>query len=372
VRKRNLTRILAVPAALALGLSMFTVSLTFQVPTVQAAAINNQARELVRMMNGVRAAQGKGPLVINLFLESKARDGAIPCPDDAAKTIAGRAADFSNYPANSDLHKLRLCDTAGVSALTFVSTMQTAWGYGSVGEIIGVNGGYGNAANLYQDVVGGRVLWQTWTYNTTSHMMAGWQSSSTHWNIIMGSYDNVGCGGWAVGSTYFYDCAFARGGPSPLGNVYAPTASPYPGNPLPPIATPRPPAPPPAKTAAPATADPAAPAYTSAPTPADGMDSAPLTVADASATPTATPTPTPTASPTSQPIIAALSHADATGSTTKQRPAALSEGDLMTPSTPVPTSIARTVALVGGTGAGLLSACLALLSMRRRRRQIAD
>jgi hypothetical protein len=373
VRNRHLTRILAVPAALALGLSLFTVSLTFQVPAVRAASgpLDAQANEIVRLMNGARGAAGKGALAIDVFLASKARDGAIPCPDDATKTIAGRAQDMAVSAAMN--HNLRLCDSAGVSGTAFVTVMQS-WGYGSVGENLGVNGGYGNGAYLYQYVVGGVVRWQTWTYSTTGHIMGspstGWQSSSGHWNIIMGSYDRVGCGGWASSSGYFYACEFARGGPSPSGLRGAPTGSPF-GNPLPPIVTPPPPAP--VRTAAPPPpVEPAGPAYTSAPTPADGMDSSSpaITVADASGIPTAAPTTKPTASPTAIPIVGALSHTDATATTTKQHAAALSEGDLMTSGTPVPASIARAVVMVAGTGAGLLSACLALISIRRRRRDV--
>ncbi len=349
--RNAMPRILAVPAAVSLGLALFAVSLTWQVPKAAAASLDSQSSEIVRLINGARAAAGKAPLAVDVFLASVARDGAIPCPDDAAKTIAGRTKDFATFGATS--HSLRLCDSAtyAVSSTTFVSTMQTAWGYGSVGEIIGLNGGYGNGAYLYT-----YKTWQTWTYATTGHMMAGWQSSSTHWNIIIGGYDRVGCGGWSSGSTYFYDCAFARGGPSPSGLRGAVTKSPF-SNPLPaPVVTP-PPAP-------------KAPARTAAPR-------AGTTVAGASATPepTATPTPTPTPTPTATlpPIeIARLSHVDATATaTTTPAAAVLHYAAIMPPPTPLPATVARTVALVAGIGAGLLSVLLALLSRRRRRRDIS-
>lgn len=164
-------------------------------------------------------------LGIDPFLASEARDGAIPCPDDQTKTIAGRAQDYAAYGNMS--HDLRLCDAASytLSGTSFVSVLQTAWGYGSVGEINLVNGGYGSGEFLYS--YGG---WQTWTYSTTGHAMLGWATSSSHWNIIMGGYDRVGCGGWASGSTLYYECAFASGGPNGVNSP--PTESPF-GDPLP-------------------------------------------------------------------------------------------------------------------------------------------
>src|ERR1035437_264798 len=189
VRSTRRTRLAAaLPAAIVLGLATFTASLTWQVPGVRAGsgALDAQATEIVRLINGARVADGLSALNIDPFLAAKARDGAIPCPDDPAKSIAGRAQDFAAYGQMS--HSLRLCDAATytLSSTTFVSLLQSAWGYGSVGEILLVNGGYGYGQYLYTS--GG---WSTWTYATAGHAMTAWKTSSTHWNIIVGGYDRV-------------------------------------------------------------------------------------------------------------------------------------------------------------------------------------
>ncbi len=353
------TRILAVPAAVVLGASLFAVSLTWQVPSVHAASVSGQARELVRLINGARSTAGKVPLAIDVYLESKATDGAIPCPDNAAKTIEGRTKDFATY--GTENHNLRLCNAATytVSGTSFVSVMQS-WGYGNVGEILGLNGGYGTGAYLYT-----YKSYQTWTYATTGHMMAGWASSSTHWGIVMGNYDRVGCGGWAVGSTYFYACEFAKGGPSPSGLVGAPRSTPFPGMPLP---TPKP-------TAPPAPVQPPAPTAVVAPTtsnyfgggyPYTGGSAVPPTPGQ-SASPSASASPT--AAPTPTAVVEALRIADATATTSPARAAGLQQS-LMPPSdASSPAAVARKVAFLAGSFAGVLSAILALLWMRRRRRE---
>ena len=128
--------------AVALSLGLLAFSFSWQVPGVKAAgAATSQASELVRLINGARAAAGKPALAVDLFLATQARDGAIPCPGGPAKTIAGRAQDFSAFGQMS--HSLRLCNAAtyALSSTTFVSLLQSAWGYGSVGEILLVNGG---------------------------------------------------------------------------------------------------------------------------------------------------------------------------------------------------------------------------------------
>ena len=369
------------PAAVLFGLALYAVSMTVQVPTVRAASspLDAQASELVRLMNGARQAAGKAPLVIDTNLASKASDGAIPCPDDPAKTISGRAQDFAAF--NTSSHDLRLCDSAtyALSTTAFVSTMQTAWGYGSVGEIIGMNGGYGNGAYLWPYRVSGKVLWQTWTYATTGHIMgsssppAGWQSSSTHWNIIMGAYDRVGCGGWASGATYYYDCAFARGGAYPT--HAAPASSPF-SNPLP---TPVPPAPPtPARTARPV-------APTSKPVSGGGANSGGGTAAThaptqaPTATPTIAPTDVPTAAPTDVPtaaptlLAAAIHVADATGTPTPVAALQQSRNDMPPASqtTGLVGAMLQLLAAAVASVSAVLAAFLAILSLRRRRRQTA-
>jgi cell division septation protein DedD len=363
------------PAAVLLGLALYVVSMTVQVPTVRAATspLDAQASELVRLMNGARKAAGKAPLVVDTNLASKARDGAIPCPDDAAKTISGRAQDFAAF--NTSSHDLRLCDSAtyALSTTAFVSTMQTAWGYGSVGEIIGVNSGYGNGAYLWQYIVSGKVLWQTWTYATTGHIMGsattGWQSSSTHWGIIMGAYDRVGCGGWASGASYYYDCVFARGGAYPT--RAAPASSPF-SNPLP---TPVPTGPP---TPAP-TARPVAP--TSKPVSGGGASSGGGTAATHAPTqaPTATPTIAPPAAPTDAPtaaptlLAAGIRVADATGTPALVAALQQSRNDMLPSSrtTGFAGGMLQLLAAAAASVLAMLAAFLVILSLRRRRRETA-
>jgi hypothetical protein len=344
VRLTSRTRILAVPAAVALGASLFTVSLTWQVPSAQASsAAVTQRNEIYRLINGSRAANGKAALNVDIFLESKATDGAIPCPDDAAKSIGGRAADMFTSGMS---HYLRLCDAATptLSTKTFVSVLQGVWGYGSVGEILGTNSGYGTGAYTFT-----YKAFQTSTYSTTGHMMAGWASSSSHWGIIMGQYNRVGCGVWAGGSAYMYACEFAGGsGPAPLGLR---------GAPRPAVPTRAPVVRTPAPTPTPGPTqrqyfglggpDPFSdePYALSTPTTATPNQTAiPLTIADATAT--------------SDPVGAGL----AKNSNDMTRPADSSSAGV---------AAARTVAFLAGSAAGLLSALLALLSMRRRRRETA-
>lgn len=377
MRFSNRTRAIGMPAAVLFGLALYAVSMTVQVPTVRAATspLDAQASELVRLMNGARKAAGKAPLVIDTNLASKARDGAIPCPDDPAKTISGRAQDFAAF--NTSSHDLRLCDSAtyALSTTAFVSTMQTAWGYGSVGEIVGMNSGYGNGAYLWQYTVSGKVLWQTWTYATTGHIMgssnppAGWQSSSTHWSIIMGAYDRVGCGGWASGATYYYDCVFARGGAYPTGA--APALSPF-SNPLP---TPVPTAPPPPAP----TAHPVAP--TSKPVSGGGAISGSGTTATHAPTqaPTATPTIIPTATPTDAPTAAptllavAIQAAAATGTPAPVAALQQSRNDMLPSSrtTAFAGAMLQLLAAATASVSAMLAAFLAILALRRRRRKTA-
>ena len=362
------SRSVAVPAAAALGLTLFAVSLTWQVPTVQAgSALDAQSSELVRLINGARSANGRGAFSVDPFLASVARDGPIPCPDDPAKTISGRTQDFAAYGQMS--HNLRNCDSAtySVSNTTFVSVLVSKWSYGSVGEILLVNDGYGNSAFLYTAT--GSRTWQTWTYSTTGYAMIGWQSSSVHWSIIMGSYDRVGCGGWASGSTYYYDCLFSRGGPN--GVLSPPTQSPF-DNPLPtaPSATP-PVAPRPKPTVAPVSAPTAAQADAAQPTYGIGGFDALGTFQPAwGAGPTSGASPVPTDSgPGATSVVEAL-HVAADPSAA----AAALKGNVdgMAPTDGVaglPSSTAAAAAVIAGSGVALLAGCSAFLLIRRRRRR---
>jgi Cysteine-rich secretory protein family len=352
---------LGVPAAVALGLAMFLTTLAWEVPAARAASgpLDAQASELVRLINGARAAYGKAPLSVDVFLASKARDGAIPCPDDASATIAGRAHDFAAYGNMS--HYLRLCNSSSyaTSSKTMVSMLQTAWGYGSVGEIDLVNGGYGNGAFLYS-VAGSKSTWMTWTYSTTGHGMMGWKTSSSHWNIIIGGYSRVGCGGWASGSTYYYDCMFAKGGPAPSGLRSPPTKSPF-SNPLPATPTPKPTARPTSRT-----------------TTSQGGAQTQSGTGNGSSTPNPTLDPwahvtAVTGSPA--PLIVG---SDVLGATAE--PGAGTAARVQSPGGGSPPSdgasgwagwMARVVAVIAGSGAVILAGCYLFLSLRRRRRQPA-
>ena len=353
------TRAIGVPLAIVFGLAFFAVSMTVQVPTVHAASgpLDAQASELVRLINGARSAAGLGPLVIDTNLASKARDGSIPCPDNAAKTIAGRAQDFAAYSQQS--HALRLCNAAGyaVSGTLFVGTLQSAWGYGSVGEILGYNGGYGNGAYLWQ--YSSKSLWQSWTYATTGHMMAGWMSSSPHRNIILGGYDRVGCGGWASSAgTYYYACEFSRGGG--YATRAAPTGSPF-SNPLP-TAKPVPPAP---------TAPPAGGGGGGG----SGSGGGTTPTRAPTSAPTATPTSTPTETPPAAPTLLAVAVPVAAATVTPDPLAALAQSrdDMLPPARNAgfASAMLQLAAAAAGSVSALAAAFLAIVSLRRRRRESA-
>ena len=222
------TVFLGVVATSALTLAL---SLTWSVPTALAAGpANAQATELVRLINGERAHFGKAPLRTDSFLAIKARDGAVACPNDATKVMPGRAKDFAVYGFGANAHLLRLCPT-----YTSMDAMK-AWGYNTPrGEITALNGGYGNGKVAYSYGCTPSVRAcpgaATSTYSTTAHAMANWTSSPTHYSIIVGSYDRIGCGAW-IGSNgaYYYDCMASRGGrivpksrPAAAGNQAAAT-----------------------------------------------------------------------------------------------------------------------------------------------------
>jgi uncharacterized protein YkwD len=355
-----------VPAVIALGFCLLGASMIWGAAPAAAGSgpLDAQSSEIVRLINGARAAKGKAPLNVDPYLASKARDGSIPCPDDATKTIAGRAQDYAAFSNMS--HDLRLCDAPAyaLSATTFVSVLQK-WGYGSVGEINLVNGGYGSGAFLYS--TGG---WQTWTYSTTGHAMMGWASSSSHWNIIMGGYDRVGCGGWANGSTFYYECAFSSGGPN--GVKSPPTQSPF-NNPLPtPTPTPTPP-PTPAPTQ---NAVRVAPPVSGGGGRSSGGSAAKPTLAASPTAINSVALPTSGVSPTTL-VLGAQSQqgAQTAGATAGPQNAVggivgdgsgTGSGD---GGIGLPATLAEVVALVAGSSSGVLGASLILMSFRRRRRR---
>ena len=76
-------------AAFLTALSL-SLSLAWSVPAARAAGAGYaQASELVRLINGERAALGKAPLRVDTFLAQKATDGPVACPNDATKVVFG-------------------------------------------------------------------------------------------------------------------------------------------------------------------------------------------------------------------------------------------------------------------------------------------
>jgi hypothetical protein len=382
--RKAFRRLAFLPTAVALAATFFSGSMLMQVPAARAAAAADaDSREVTRLINVARAAAGKHALNVDVFLASKARDGSIPCPDDPDKTISGRARDFSTYGQMD--HKLRLCDADGyaLSTTSFVSTLQNAWGYGAVGEILLVNGGYGQGQFLYtyKGV-------STWTYTTTGHAMLGWATSPSHWNIVMGSYDRVGCGAWTPGgTTIWYACLFAGGGPAPSGVTAPPTKSPF-SDPLPtseatpvptqaPVATPKPATPKPVATPKPATPKPAASSQAGAGT------SAGASTDDPNAGPSASPeaaagSPVPSTAPVMDVEAATLLPSDGAtpeaivalaqpSSPPTTEPAGVAGTNSGAPSSP---SRNQAVMIVSAAGAWLGLFILLLIQRRRRLRHL--
>jgi hypothetical protein len=343
----------------ALILSLALVASVGAVPAARAGAgpADAQATEMVRLINGVRAANSLPALNVDPALAGLARDAPIACPSDASKVVSGRAKDFATNGPPS--HYLRLCPS-----VMFVSVLQSVYGYGSNGEIDLDNLNYGTGARLLT-YTGSKGTWQTWTYYTNQAGILGWMNSATHRNIIVGAYDRVGCGGWIGGDgTFFYDCLFSNGGPGSV--VAPPTRAPF-NNPLPtaqpipqatPVPTPRPiaavtappkPAPTPAPTASPAAVDPTPSASSTMPVPAATLSVSPTT------SPTASPAPVLDASESASPSVEMPQGARGGGAS---------------PSAPIESSI---VGVAAGGVAGLLAACSGLfLTIRRRGRRKKD
>jgi hypothetical protein len=343
----------AVRGALILSLALMASVGAMSTARAAAGPADAQATEMVRLINGVRAANSLPALNVDPALAGLARDAPIACPGDASKVVSGRAKDFATNGPPS--HYLRLCPS-----VMFVSVLQSVYGYGSNGEIDLDNLNYGTGARLLT-YTGSKGTWQTWTYYTNQAGILGWMNSPTHRNIIVGAYDRVGCGGWIGGDgTFFYDCLFSNGGP---GSVLAPpTRAPF-NNPLPtaqptpqatPKTTPRPtaavtappkPAPTQAPTASPATVDPTPQASSTMPAP----------VATLSVAPTEPPTAVPAASKSASPPMG--------------KPVSAPRGGA-SPTAPIDSSI---VGVAAGGVAGLLAACSGLLlTIRRRGRRRKD
>jgi hypothetical protein len=201
----------AAPLVAALALAALALLPAWSVSGVRAAgAADAQSSELVRLINGERAYLGKPALRLDRYLASKARDGAIACPNDASLIMAGRAKDIAVFGGMS--HSLRLCAQYSV-----MDTMKI-WGYrGQRGEILAMNRGYGTGKVTYTYGCSPSVTAcpgaATSTYDTAAHAMAGWMRSSGHYAVIVGGYDRVGCGAWiAADGGYYYACLFSLGG----------------------------------------------------------------------------------------------------------------------------------------------------------------
>ncbi|MGD0863156.1 MAG: CAP domain-containing protein [Candidatus Limnocylindrales bacterium] len=255
----------AVLGAMALSAFAIAASLTWSVPIVNAAgAANAEAAELVRLINGERAYLGEAPLRVDGFLAIKARDGAVACPNDTSLVMQGRAKDFAVYGFPANAHLLRLCP-----AYTSMDAMKS-WGYtGARGEVAALNGGYGTTKVTYTYGCTPSVRTcpgsTTSTYYTTDRVMTDWISSSTHYAIIVGAYDRIGCGAW-IGSNgaYYYDCMLSLGGPTvskPKSTPKPPTGTKVPAATNRPAATPTP-IPLPTPTLAPSVAVPTVPSPT--------------------------------------------------------------------------------------------------------------
>jgi len=343
----------AMRGTLILGLAL--VASVGAVPTARAAAgpADAQATEMVRLINGVRAANNLPALNVDPTLAGLARDAPIACPGDASKVMAGRAKDFATNGPPS--HYLRLCPS-----VMFVSVLQSVYGYGSNGEIDLDNLNYGTGARLLT-YAGSKGTWQTWTYYTNQAGILGWMNSPTHRDIIVGVYDRVGCGGWIGGDgTFYYDCLFSNGGPGSV--VAPPTRAPF-NNPLPTAQpTPRPtPKPTPRLTAA-VTAPPK-PVSTQAPTASPAaIDPTPL------ASPTM-PAPAATLSVSPSESLSSVPGASKSVSPPAQKTHSAPGGGV-SPGVPMDSSV---VGVAAGGVAGLVAACSGLvLTLRRRGRRKKD
>jgi hypothetical protein len=213
LRNRRLPSRGVIIAAALLSVLSLSWSLAWSVSTVKAAGpANTEATELVRLINGERAALGRAPLRIDSFLATKARDGAVACPNDASLVAAGRARDFAVYGFPANAHQLRLCPT-----YNSMDAMKS-WGYrGNRGEVAALNGGYGTTKVAYVYGCSPTVRTcpgaTTSTYYTTARVLTNWTSSSTHYNVIVGNYDRIGCGAWVgANGVFYYDCMVSLGG----------------------------------------------------------------------------------------------------------------------------------------------------------------
>ena len=211
MRKMHLPAHLVLIATLALSAAAFSLITSVQ-PVMASGAADAQATDLYRLINGERAYLGKSALRVDTFLAGKARDGAVACPNNASLVMNGRARDFADFGYPSNSHLLRLC-----TKYTALDAMAT-WGYNTYrGEVTAVNGGYGTVAHSYTfgcsptvRTCKGRSTTASYTADIT---VGDWMGSATHYAVLVGNYDRIGCGVW-VGSNgaFFYDCLVSKGG----------------------------------------------------------------------------------------------------------------------------------------------------------------
>jgi hypothetical protein len=211
VRKLHLPVHIAFVAAIALSAAVFALATSAQ-PVMASGAADAQASDLYRLINGERAYLGKSAMRVDTYLAGKARDGAIACPNNASRVMYGRAKDFAVYGYPSNSHLLRLC-----TQYTALDAM-AKWGYNTYrGEVTAVNGGYGTVDHSYTFGCSPTVRTCKGSTTTASYTagitMRDWMGSSTHYAVLMGNYDRMGCGVW-VGSNgaFFYDCLVSKGG----------------------------------------------------------------------------------------------------------------------------------------------------------------
>jgi hypothetical protein len=226
----------ALIAIVVFGAVTFGLTASVQ-PVLAAGPADGQTSDVYRLINGERAFLGKRALKVDTYLASKARDGAISCPNNSSLVMQGRAKDFATYGYPSNSHLLRLC-----TKYTALDAMKL-WGYNTYrGEVTAVNGGFGTGAHEY--TFGCSPTNRTCTGSTTTasytavRTVYNWVSSATHYAVIVGNYDRIGCGTW-VGSNgaFFYDCLVSLGGrrvsktaskPAAPKPTAAPTATPIP------------------------------------------------------------------------------------------------------------------------------------------------
>jgi len=220
-------------AAVALSLVFFTATLAWQVPAATAASASGCPGFRARAPDQRRSrASGKSALSIDVFLASKARDGAIHarrCRGDDRRT-GSRLRRLREH-----VHDLRQCKPRlrvieqdhGVDA-------PNRLGLRSVGEIDLDNGDTATRLSLLGSRLEVDLDDVDLLHDRPRH--GGLEVVEQPLEHHPRQLHPVGCGGWASGSTYYYDCLFAKGGPAPSGlksHRQVPFSNPLPATPTP-------------------------------------------------------------------------------------------------------------------------------------------